>query len=392
MKEEMAGEPMNKYESKHFVKHFYDNVELPYRWHEGMFPQEREEWKKALKEKVRELMAFPETMYEKPIVNLLDRKERDTYWIERYEISPEPELWMVFLLLTPKAASEENKTPAVLCAPGTFWTKEALAGEDFWDLTYEPAQIQDMIRYPYSNAMAQHYVRRGITALACEDLMVGEHSGRVMIKQEEYKEAEALEKLLVAQGRSMMGVTVELRMAMMQWLKERPFVDREKLAVSGHSLGCDSLTLLVTLDEDIKAFVHNNYIFDSKERVSANCPPELLPKGYFGCWHMYPGMCQWFTYPDLLAAYAPRKLYITEGGRPYHLERLKQAYAELGAEENYRYDHYREYEDPANRLYDDVQLRPGMPDAETVDYHYVVRPKHYFKNETAVPWLVDVFK
>ena len=370
---------MNKYGSGNFALKYYEKGAFPLRYRAEMTPEEREIWQKSLQVKIRELMAFPEDMYETPLVNLLLRKDRGTHFVEKYEISPEPDLWMTFLLLVPKHASAENKTPAVLCTPGTCGTKEALSGEDFQDLQYNPPQPYGSGgRYAFSNAMALHYVRHGFTALACEDLAWNEHNDGI--------DETDVEKLLLGQGRSMMGLTVELRYAMMQWLKTLPFVDTSRLAVSGFSLGVDSLMHLVILDHDISAFVYNDYVCDWQKRFVHICPPQKVPTTP---WHAYPGMYRWYTYPDLLAAYAPRKLFITEGGAEEELLNLRQVYTELGAGENFRYDFYPEYADPATRVHADNPLRKGMTRDEFHDYNNVVPEKHYFKCETAVPWLME---
>ncbi len=362
----------------HYIRSLYAKRPLPLAYKKGMTAEEREAWRAAVKERVRENMDFPEWVYDTPEVRFLDRKDRGSYFVEKYEISPEPDLWMRFLLLVPKAASEENKTPAVLCAPGTKWRKECLAAEEFFDLTYEPAQPPTGLahRYYYANAMAQHYALHGMTALACDDLASGESLGGIL--------PATAERLLIAQGRSMMSVTVELRLAMLKFLKTLPYVDKERLAVSGHSLGVDSLMHAVLLDEDVKAFVYNDFICDTSERILAFCPPE---NAIFCEWHVYPGVHRYFNYPDLLAAFAPRKLFITEGGRTEYLLKVKSAYEELGAEENYRYDYYPDYADPASRLHDEEPLHSGMTHAEYFEYANVVPEKHFFKFETAVPWL-----
>lgn len=373
----------SKYDSVGFAKAFYDLETPSLCYRPNRSEEERAAWISDLREAIVKRMAFSKDLYETPIVNFLFSKDRGSYTIEKYEISPEPHLWMTFLLLVPKGASEQNKTPAVLCTPGTWWPKEALAGEDFWDLSYEPSQPPTGInhRYYYANAMARHYVTNGFTALACEDINIGEHQGDLLSRD--------VEKLLIAQGRSMMGVTVEVRLALLRWLKERPFVDRSRLAVSGHSLGVDSLMHVALLDEDVKAFVYNDFICDWKERFSHMCPPDSVP---MSDWHMYPGMHCDYSYPDLLAAFAPRKLFITEGGRTEYLRRLKNAYKELGAEENFRYDYYPDYADSAKRLFDDAPLPKTMTGEEYFTYSNVVAAKHFFKYETAIPWLIEAMK
>ena len=186
---------MSKYISQNFAKAFYDKGEPALSYHRGMSEEERREWKRKLKAKVTELMAFPDTMYETPVVNKLLSKQRDGYRVEKYEISPEPDFWMTFFVLIPDTASPEHKTPGVLCMPGTKWTKEALCGEDFSDLDYEPAQPPIGIghRYYYANLQAVHFARKGMTAVACEDICVGEQAGAM--------EPVQVEKLLIGQGR-----------------------------------------------------------------------------------------------------------------------------------------------------------------------------------------------
>ena len=374
----------NKYSSLHFAKHCYDYERPILEFRVGLSMKEREEWKQKITAKMKELMKFPENMYETPVVNLLLSRQRDTYRIEKYEISTEPNLWATFLVLIPNEASYDHKLPGVLCCPGTAWEKEHLCGEDFCDLEYEETPARDRpARSKHGlNTMALQYCRSGMVAIACEDMGVGEQASDDV-------KASDVDQLLLGQGRHMMGITVEMRLGLLKWMKEQPFVDRERLAVSGHSLGVNSALRVALLDEDVKAFVYNDCLIRWREMVSAICPPDSIGISY---WQMYPEGWKWFEEADLLAAYAPRKLFITEGGRTEHLEKLAKVYDEYGASGNFRYDYYREYRDPANRKYDYVPHKKGMTASEMYEYSNVVPLKHYFKGETAVPWLVDALK
>lgn len=88
--------------------------------------EEFEAWKQKVTAKAWELMQFPEEMYDEPEVRFLTAQQRDGYRAEKYEISPEPGLWVPFLLLVPDSASAENKAAGVLCFPGWDTPKEAL--------------------------------------------------------------------------------------------------------------------------------------------------------------------------------------------------------------------------------------------------------------------------
>jgi len=392
----------NKYASVDFAKIFYDHEDSKMKYREGMTPEECEIWKQKVTAKMRELMAFSEEMYEMPKVNLLLSKQRDSYRIEKYEISPEPSLWMTFLMMIPNGASDENKMPAVLCCPNSYEEKEHLCGEEFCDLEYEftPAQNRKPPRYYYSNMQALHYCKSGMIAIACEDMCVGEHACEV--------DDEEIYKMLLGLGRHMMGVTVEVRFAIMKWLKTLSFVDCDRLAVSGNSHGVDSALCVALLDADVKAFLYNDGLQDWKSMVSATCPPERVDESYWRGYNgvaetappkfilpysrMYPGKWEWYTQIDLLAAYAPRKLYITEGGRTEELERLAKVYEEWGASDHFQYDYLPEYRDPAKRKYDYTPLPEIMTAEEYWEYCNMIPGKNFFKYTRAVPWMVEALK
>ena len=45
--------------------------------------------------------------------------------------------------------------------------------------------------------------------------------------------------------------------------------------------------------------------------------------------------------------------------------------------------------EPVRRIYDGAPLHKGMTGNEYLDYSNVVAEKHFFKFETAVPWLLE---
>ena len=395
-------EPQKTYVSADYAKIFYDRQDPKLKYREGMSPDERAAWKQAVTARLKQLMAFSDDLYETPAVNLLLSKQRDTYRIEKYEISTEPGLWMTFLVMIPNEASAENRLPAVLCCPDDHGEKEHLCGEEFCDLEYEltPAENRVPRRFIYANMQALHYCRSGMIAVACEDLCVGEHASRVS--------EEDIYKMLLGLGRHMMGVTVEVRLGIMKWLKALPFVDRDRLAVSGNAHGADSALYAALLDEDVKALLYNDSLHDWKRMISSACPPKRTDascrEAFDGvcvtapvqfvlpyC-RMYPGRWEWYTQTDLLAAYAPRKLFITEGGRTENLETLARVYAECGAAGNFRFDYFPEYRDPENRKYDHLPFPKSMTTEEYRAYCNMIPGKQFFKYLSAVPWMAEALK
>lgn len=339
-------------------------------------------WQKKVKDKAKELMGLNEFVYDRPICNLIRSRQRDGYRVEKYEISSEEGLWNTMLVLIPDGVSETNRAPGVLCMPGSTWTKEQLAGEEFMDLDYEPAQQNGNHRYYYANCQALHYVRRGFVAIACDDFFAGE----TQYTENIYRTWEEASKILICMGRSMLSITVGMRLAQLKWLKACPFVDEKRIGMTAHSLGVEAAMLAGMLDEDVQAFVFNDFLSDSKQRILACSPPELIGT-YISAYKEYMGCFRYFTYPDLLAAFAPRKLLICEGGVTELLDKVSKAYETAGAKQAFKYHYYREYADPASRKHDYEPLPTEIPMSEYFEYANVVPDKHFFKFELAVPWL-----
>ncbi len=368
----------DKYRTDLFAKSLYSENSRILRYKEGMTPDEREKWVKSLKAKVTELMEFSPDMYDSPEVHLLISKQRFGYRVEKYEMSPEPGFWFTFLVLIPDEVDEKRLAPGVLCLPGYTRSKEQLCMEEFWDLEYEPQQSDGHGRYHFVNAQAFHFVQRGFVAVAVDDLGTNEVGGDMPLDH--------LAMMLAAKGRSYMGLSVLARWSVFKWLKTRTFVNREKCAITAHSLGTGSAMLIGLLDDDVKAIVHNDWLCDYDDIMIKLKTSEGFSDAPF---NIFPQMHKWFDFVDIFAAYAPRKLFITEGGPTYLLEKLSRAYKELGAEDHYKYIYYPEYSNPENRPYDNKPIPSGLTVWEYLDCVNVNPNKHFFKFEAAVPWLID---
>ena len=202
----------DRYRTDLFVQHLYKDQPGKLRFDPEKIrtKEEFDAWKEQVREKAYELMQFPEDAYEKPEVRFLFSRQRDGYRVEKYEISPEPELWIPFLLLVPDTVSTKNKAPGVLCFPGWDVPKEMLCGEESMNLGYgEPVSG---ISYPFSNAMALRYVRKGMVALACDNMGTCEQEGLYDRQQFALK--------MIFKGRNYVGLSVFCRWAMFNWLAE----------------------------------------------------------------------------------------------------------------------------------------------------------------------------
>jgi len=370
----------NHYRTDLFVQQLYRNYPGKLRFNPEKI-RTREDffvWKEQVRQKAYSLMQFPENAYEQPSVRFLSVRQRDGYRVEKYEISPEPELWVPFLVMIPDSATKERKAPGVLCFPGWCTPKEALCGEDFTDLSYAPSQPAG--DFPFSNAMALHYVRRGMVALASDNAGTGEQLGTYDRQQLALK--------MIFKGRNYVGLCVLYRWAMLKWLAGQEYVDDSKIALAAHSLGTETSLFLALLEPRVKAVSHNDFMSDNEQRIISCFPPEDFMFG--GHIHLVPGMHEWFSFPDLAAAFAPNPLLLSEGGVQDDLERIQAAYTLAGVKEQYRYVHYPEYQNAENRLFDHQKIPENITNEEYFRYANVVPEHHFYKSELCVPWMAEV--
>ncbi len=360
-----------------FIHHLF-SVEPELAYTPDMSVEEFQEWQKAVKLKLWEVMKLPEKIETMITPKLLWIKKRDGYSLQKWEIYPEEKSVVPFLLLVPNDATETTPKPAVFCFPGSASSKELLAGEPELD-----PQIRS--RFPVRNQMAKHYVKQGFVAIAVEnpgtaELCLVQNNGAVDVAEKRTD----LSAFLLNLGRSYLGLSVFQKMKILHWVKTLAFVDTEKIAVSGHSLGTEPAMVMGVLCPEIKAMVFNDFLCNTRERAFVTGAASPL-------WHLVPDFLQWFDFPDLLAVFAPRPLIVTEGGRTSHLNLVRNAYRAMSAETNVSINYYPKYSHSENRVYDNKEMPEKLNTEQYLEYANVDVPNHCFKENLAVPWLSEIF-
>ncbi|MGI5820378.1 MAG: alpha/beta hydrolase family protein [Armatimonadota bacterium] len=341
----------------------------PLRYDPEMAADEMPAWREAVRERLRRLMAFP-AVPPQPEPRMLWSEPRDGYELQKWEAFPEPRSVVPFLVLLPEGAPQP--APAVLCFPGSTRTNLGLAGEPephsedpHWD----------------ANRMALHYARAGMVAIAVENPCMGERSSEIGPPRPE------VAMNLLWMGRSYEGLSVHEKLPILRWARAQSWIDRTRIAVSGHSLGAKPALILAVLEPEIAAVVYNDFTCDFRERAIATNLAQI------SAWQYVPGFITWFDYPDLMAAVAPRPLLITEGGRTEHIERVRAAFRALAAEERFEVVYYPKYADPSERPNDGSPLPEGLaPQEYLAEWANVDVPAHCFKPDIAVPWLAEVLR
>lgn len=341
-------------------------------------PEEFPAWREKVRVKLRELLRMRD--HAQPEFVLLKDEKREGYRLFHYEFYPEENLAVPFLMLIPDdVLAGARKAPAVICNSGAGASKESLAGE--------PSTYPN--RYPLRNRQAWWYVKAGFISIAVDNPGTASCSepgipyGLTQLR---------FYSLLLRSGRTYQGFITEQRLMLLEFLKNHPLVDAERLACSGLSLGCGGVLYTTVLSDDVKAMIYNDFVCDGDARIFSvtEFPASPVMAASF-----IPGAADWFAIqPDLTASVAPRPVLLAEGGAwKGNIEKIVRAYELLGARENLSLHYYRKYSDPASRQYDDVDLRntTGLTPMDYLDHSYVDVSQHSFHPELAIPWLTKLF-
>lgn len=332
-------------------------------------------WQEQIREKMTELMAFPE-VGETPPPKRIWKRQRDGYELQRWEAYPEPYCVVPYLLLVPEGVSASSPAPAVICFPGSGHSKEALAGEPELD----GSKPKPGTEWKWEdNRMALHFVKQGYIACAVDNPARCELASPVRNFLE-------VSECAIWTGRNYLGISVFQKAHILEWLVEQPYVDPARVAACGHSLGSDPADALGVLYPDkVAAVIHNDFCCNWRERTIA------LSAYPGGLHHNVPGMFAWYDAPDLQASLAPRPLLFTEGGRTPELNRIRAAYALAGAPENVHIEYYKKYATQELRPKDTAPMPEGITMDEYFEYANVDPQYHCFRPTRALPWLKEVF-
>lgn len=339
-------------------------------------------WRGEMKETMARLMNHPSKEAAPP--KKIGEAQRDGYRIERWQSYPLEGSSVNFYVLIPDGVNEENPAKgAALCIPGFGQTKELLAGERIgnYDLSGEPDSVLRQA------AMALRYAKEGLVTVAVDNPSFGELSDNGV--------ADFLytSRILLEQDWSYLGLTSWQDKIALDWLKQQPYINKDRVIVSGFSLGTEPMMVLGLFDDDIYAFVYNDFLCRTRERFFVMDKPDdkgvrPVPNSLE---HLIPGFLMEFDFPDIVAALSPRPVICTEGGLDRDFEIIQKVYENAGAPEAFEYHHYAKYQNPVSRqMLGKTELPGNLTRQEFFDLANVDSPNHYLKTEYIIPWLTVV--
>lgn len=338
-------------------------------------------WRQKMSEGMKRIMNHPDSPAKAE--ELISSAKRNGYTIQRWRSWPLPNGPVHYYVLIPDNVKLDKSTPAALCIPGFGQTKELLAGEKAGNYTLEGEAAPE----PTKNAMALSYVNDGIVAFVVDNPCFGE------LSDNGFNDFLASSRLLLEMGWNYLGLTSWQDKVVLDAMKRHDAVDNSRIIVSGFSLGTEPLMVLGLLDPSIFAFVYNDFLCSTRERVIVMDAPYAdgsrpLPNTIE---HLIPEFLTQFDFPDILAALSPRPLICTEGGLDRDFLMVADAYAKAGARDNFQWHHYPKFADPANRELQPTDTIPRCIDRATFfRLANVDPPSHYFKSHLIMPWVKNI--
>ncbi len=335
-------------------------------------------WQQQMEQAMTTLMALPTTPTVAP-PRLVKSVERDGYRVEKWESYPFSWAVVPFLVLIPDGVDATAPAQAaMLCIPGFGQTKELLAGEVGGDYDLEQGGNPEAGHA----AMARTYAKEGWVAVAVDNPSCGElmDNGKF-----DYLNTS---RVLLELGWSYLGLSAYQDKLVLDWMKQQPMLDPQRIIVSGFSLGTEPMMALGLMDKDIYAFVYNDFLCTTRERILVMTKPDENGNRPFpnSIEHLIPTFLTLFDFPDIVAALAPRPVICTEGGLDRDFRKISRAYELAGAPEAFEYHHYPRYADPSARQ--DLETLPeGLNRQEFFNLVNCDSPSHYFKDHLVVPWI-----
>ena len=335
-------------------------------------------WRAKVREKLHELLQIPDPLPEVEF-KLLSEEPREGYRLRTYEFYPEPKLAVRMLMLVPDAAAEGMvRAPAMVSLPGSGASLESLAGE--------PDEY--VCRFPARNRQSWFFAKMGVVGVALENPGTA-HNGVEGVNH--WASQMQFARLMTLAGRSNWGFATAHVLETIQFLRGLPFIDAERIGVSGMSLGCIPALYAAVLDDGISAVIYNDFV--SSWAANATSVTKQLDGGVDARRPF--GFHRWFDdEPDLMAAVAPRPMIFSEGGSWKNcIEKVRRAYELAGAPGNLTVRYYEKFADPASRKYEDVDLHKvqGLTDDDYLLHSNVDATQHSFHPDVNLPWLAERF-
>jgi dienelactone hydrolase len=286
-REAMGGQPQGEPWAE--VPEGFRNLKIP-DWplptDRGRWQQDRLKVRQTLLRCLGDLPARPNPLK----VQVLAREDHDGYTLERFQFDNGVDSVVPGILLIPKG--RKGPRPAILGAHGHGGSKEIICTDE-----------------KNQQCVGPLLARRGYVVAAIDSYFCGDRVGRGPAGKRDGKGGEeaSLFKLNLWLGRCLWGMMLRDQQCLLDYLQTRPEVDKDRLGVTGMSMGCTTSWWLAALDERVKAVVGV---------VCFTRYTELIAHGdlrMHGIYYFVPGVLAHFDSEAIYALAAPRPMLMLSG-------------------------------------------------------------------------------
>jgi len=177
-------------------------------------------------------------------------------------------------------------------------------------------------KYFSGNFVGDELARQGYVVLAADTFGWSER-GPIA-----YDAQQAMASNLYLLGRSLAGMAAYEDLRQVEFLKQLPQVDKNRLAVIGFSMGAFKAWQLAALSDDIKATVSVAWMNSYQYLMQ---PGNNLLKGQSSFYMLHPGLSAKLDIPDVASLAAPSAMLLINGARDTLMPRegVEYAYARM---------------------------------------------------------------
>lgn len=218
-------------------------------------------------------------------VKVLARDDHDDYTVERFEFFNGVDMVVPGILVLPKKRS--GPVPVVMGLHGHSGSKN-----DYLPNPKNPLSLGWML------------VKSGFAVAAIDACFNGERVGKgpagPQLDKGAYPQEVSLVKLYLWQGRCIWGMMLREEQCVIDYLETRPEVDKQRIGVTGMSMGCTRSWWLAAIDDRIQAVVGVACFTRYTELIAHG---NLRRHGFY---YFVPGVLQHFDTEAIHALIAPR--------------------------------------------------------------------------------------
>jgi len=264
-------------------------------------PGARKAWEKKraeVRERLRQLLGSLPARAQIPRVEILSRTDRRDYILEKFQFDNEAGATVPGYLLLPSKVGPVRKSPAILYC---HWHGgEYDNGKDeLFQKAHTPLEPGPTL------------ARRGYAVLAIDAYCFGERSGRGPggPKETGAKEEMSASKFNLWVGRTLWGMMLRDDLMALDFLVSRPEVDRNRVGVTGMSMGATRSWWLMALDERIRTAVAVACLTRYQNLIKH----QGLDR--HGIYYFVPGMLSHFDTEAVVTLIAPRPILFLTGDK-----------------------------------------------------------------------------